>query len=129
MRPTVLQPTAGSVAMRGRGRRIAAACLGAAVLLLAACQAQPEFRPLSSEAPPPPTFVTVPTDPGCEAARAGYALGRPVARPLLEELLARTGSGSVRTSAAGEPPPAPADPKRLNLDVDAQGRITAARCG
>ena len=109
-----------------RGRR---AALLAASVLLAACQAQPEFRPLTSEVPPPPTFVTVPADPGCQAAQASYALGRPVAQPLLEELLSRTGSSTVRTAAAGEPLPAPADPKRLNVDVDPQGRIAGARCG
>ncbi len=121
------RPAAGSLSRRGR--RAVPALLGAACLLLAACQAQPEFRPLTSEVPPPPTFVTVPADPGCQAAQAGYAVGRPVAQALLEELLARTGSSSVRTSTAGEALPAPADPKRLTLDLDAQGRIAGARCG
>lgn len=105
------------------------AAAAAALLLLAACQAPPEFRPLTSEAPPPPTFVTVPADPGCQAAQAAYALGRPAAQPLREELLARTGSASVRTSTAGEALPTPADPKRLTLDLDAEGRIAGARCG
>jgi hypothetical protein len=118
-----------SVSGRRTAKSLAGAALLAAAVFLAGCQTQPEFRPLTSEVPPPPTFVTVPADPGCQATQASYALGRPVAQPLLEELLSRTGSSTVRTSAAGEPLPVPADPKRLNVEVDAQGRIAGARCG
>ena len=112
---------------RARGAMAAALC--AASLFIAGCQAQPEFRPLTSEAPPPPTFVTVPSEETCQAAQARYALGQALDPLLLEQMRTRTGSKSARTSAVGAPLPVPADPSRLNVDVDAQGRITAARCG
>jgi hypothetical protein len=112
-----------------RARGVMAAALCAASLFLAGCQAQPEFRPLTSEVPPPPTFATVPAEEACQAAQARYALGRPIDAPLLEEMRTRTGSKSARTSPAGTPLPAPADPARLNVDVDPQGLVVAARCG
>ncbi|MEJ1170599.1 I78 family peptidase inhibitor [Variovorax sp. CCNWLW235] len=112
---------------RARGAMAAALC--AAMLFIAGCQAQPEFRPLTSEAPPPPSFVTVPAEEACQAAQARYALGRPLTPPLLEEMRTRTGSKSARTSAAGTPLLVPADPARLNVDLDPQGLVVAARCG
>ena len=86
-----------------RARGVMAAALCAASLFLAGCQAQPEFRPLTSEVPPPPTFATVPAEEACQAAQARYALGRPIDAPLLEEMRTRTGSKSARTSPAGTP--------------------------
>jgi hypothetical protein len=112
---------------RARGAMAAALC--AASLFIAGCQAQPEFRPLTSEAPPPPSFVTVPAEEACQATQARYALGRPLTAPLLEEMRTRTGSKSARSAAAGTPLPAPADPARLNVDLDPQGLVVAARCG
>lgn len=103
--------------------------LCAALLLMAGCQARPEFRPLTSEAPPPPVFATVPADETCQAVQARYALGRSLDPLLLEEMRTRTGSRSARTSPAGTPLPTPADPARLNVDVDPQGLVVAARCG
>jgi hypothetical protein len=96
---------------------------------MAGCQAQPEFRPLTSEVLPPPTFVTVPAEEACQAAQARYALGRPLDPALLEEMRTRTGSKSARTSSTGTPLPTPADPARLNVDLDPQGLVVAARCG
>lgn len=106
-----------------------AAALCAAMLFVAGCQSKPEFRPLTSEAPPPPTFVTVPAEEACQAGQARYALGRPIDAPLLEEMRTRTGSKSARTAPAGTPLPPPADPARLNVDLDPQGLVVAARCG
>jgi hypothetical protein len=112
-----------------RARGFTAASLCAAALLMAGCQAPPEFRPLTSDAPPPPVFVTVPAEEACQAGQARYALGRPIDPPLLEEMRTRTGSRSARTAAAGTPLPAPGDPARLTVDVDPQGLMVAARCG
>jgi len=110
-------------------RGVVAAALCAASLFMAGCETRPQFRPLTSEAPPPPVFVTVTGDADCQVAQARYALGRAIDAPLLEEMRTRTGSKSARTSAVGAPLPAPADPGRLTVDVDPQGRITGARCG
>jgi hypothetical protein len=110
-------------------RGVMAAALCAASLFVAGCQTKPQFRPLTSEAPPPPVFVTVTGDADCQVNQARYALGRAIDAPLLEQVRNRTGSKSARTSAAGVPLPAPADPGRLTIDVDPQGRIIGARCG
>lgn len=123
----ISQPSGFISGTRARGAMSGAAC--AALLFISGCQSRPEFRPLSSEAPPPPTLVTVPAEEACQAVQAGYALGRPLNPPLLEEMRTRTGSRSARTSAAGTPLPAPADPARLNVDLDPQGLVVAARCG
>jgi hypothetical protein len=112
-----------------RARGAVAGALCATALFIAGCQSQPEFRPLTSEAPPPPTFVTVPAEEACQPAQARYALGRSLDPLLLEEMRTRTGSTSARTSPAGTPLPTPADPARLNVDVDPQGLVVAARCG
>jgi len=68
-------------------------------------------------------------DADCQVNQARYAMGRAIDAPLLEEMRNRTGSKTARTSAAGAPLPAPADPGRLTVDVDPQGRIIGARCG
>jgi hypothetical protein len=117
----------GFIFTHARGVMAAALCV--ASLFMAGCETKPRFRPLTSDAPPPPVFVTVTGDADCQVAQARYALGRAIDAPLLEEMRARTGSRSARTAPVGTPLPAPADPGRLNVDVDPQGRITGARCG
>jgi hypothetical protein len=126
-RRTGLQQPGFFLGVRTRGAMAGSAC--AALLLVAGCQTRPEFRPLTSDAPPPPVFVTVPADEVCQAVQARYALGRALDPALLEEMRTRTGSKSARTSPAGTPLPLPADPARLNVDVDPQGLVVAARCG
>ena len=110
-------------------RCVMTAALCAASLFVAGCQTKPQFRPLTSEAPPPPIFVAMTGDADCQVNQARYAMGRAIDAPLLEEMRNRTGSKTARTSAAGAPLPAPADPGRLTVDVDPQGRIIGARCG
>lgn len=110
-------------------RRVMAAALCAASLFICGCETRPQFRPLTSDAPPPPVFVTLSGEADCQVTQARYAFGRAIDAPLLEEMRNRTGSRSARTAPAGTPLPAPADPGRLNVDVDPQGRITGARCG
>jgi hypothetical protein len=110
-------------------RSVMAAALCAASLFTAGCETRPQFRPLTSEAPPPPVFVNVPREEACQVAQARYALGQALDSLLLEQMRTRTGSRSARTAPVGTPLPAPADPGRLTVDVDPQGRITGARCG
>ncbi|MDQ0572305.1 hypothetical protein QFZ42_004139 [Variovorax paradoxus] len=123
----ILQQSGFISSPRARGAMAGGLC--AATLFIAGCQAQPKFRPLTSEAPPPPVLVTVPAEEACQAGQARYALGRPFNPPLLEEMRTRTGSKSARSSAAGTPLPPPGDPARLTVDVDPQGLVVAARCG
>ena len=117
----------GFLLQHWRGALAAALC--AASLLTAGCETEPRFRPLTSDVPPPPVFVTVAGEADCQAAQARYALGRSADAPLLEEMRNRTGSRSARTGPAGAPLPMPADPGRLTIDLDAEGRIAGARCG
>ena len=110
-------------------RGVMAAALCAASLFIAGCQTKPQFRPLTSEAPPPPVFVALTGDADCQANQTRYALGRAIDAPLLEEMRNRTGSRSARTAPAGAPLAVPADPGRLTIDLDREGRIAGARCG
>ena len=77
-------------------RSVMAAALCALSLFIAGCQSRPQFRPLTSEAPPPPVFVAVNGDADCQVNQARYALGRAIDAPLLEQIRNRTGSRSAR---------------------------------
>ena len=96
------------------------------LLLLAACQSPNAPRPLGPDVPPPPQFVEVAHQ--CNAADSRFALGQVVTPALLEEARDRTGARSALTVKSGEAP-GPADPLRLLIQVDAQGKMNGARCG
>jgi hypothetical protein len=95
-------------------------------LVLAGCQTRGEVRPFSSEVPLPPTFAAAVEQ--CNGADARFALGQVMTQPLLEEARNRTGARQAITAKAGETP-APADPLRLIVEVDPQGKMVGARCG
>jgi hypothetical protein len=102
----------------------------AAVLLsmgfaLAGCQTRGDVRPFSSEVPPPPQFVAVSEK--CNANDARFALGQKITPPLLEDARGRVGARTAITAKPGEVPQ-PADPLRLIVEVDAQGKMVGARC-
>ena len=97
-----------------------------AALLLAACQAPSGPRPLGPDVPPPPQIVEAAYR--CNAGDSRFALGQVVTPALLEEARDRTGARSAVTVKAGENP-SPADPLRLLIQVDAQGKMDGARCG
>ncbi|HYP84308.1 hypothetical protein [Variovorax sp.] len=105
-------------------------CLGAvaAAAVLAGCQSvpPPSERPLGPEVPPPPQLVNV--APRCDATQARFALGQVVDMKLLEQARDRAGAHQGITARPGEAA-APADPLRLILEVDPQGRMVGARCG
>jgi len=110
---------------RGRpGRWLAAASFA---LLAAACQAPSSGpRPLGPDVPPPPQIVEAAYR--CNAADSRFALGQAITPALLEQARERTGARSAITVKAGEAP-SPADPLRLLIQVDAQGKMDGARCG
>jgi len=117
-----------------RGRFVRAASAGgvggAVVLLLAACQAPPPAsgpqRPFSPDVPPPPQLVSIQAR--CDASQSRFALGQVVDKALLEQARDRTGAHEAVSAQAGQAP-TPADPMRLILEVDAQGKMVGARCG
>ena len=99
-----------------------------ALAALAACQTRGTDRPFSSEVPPPPRFAEPAPDPACNASQARYALDQPINQALLEDMRKRSQASSARTTGVGDPP-LPNEAQRLLVEVNAQGRVTGARCG
>jgi len=107
-------------------RHLIRRCAGLAALALAACQSPSEPRPLGPDVPPPPQLAEMGHK--CVAAESRFALGQAVTPELLGEARDRTGARSAVSVTQGQIP-SPADPLRLILEVDAQGRMVGARCG
>lgn len=100
--------------------------LSSSVVLLAACQSPIAPRPLGPDVPPPPQIAD--TAYKCNAADSRFALGQTISPALLNEARDRTGARSAVMVKAGEAP-APADPLRLLIQVDSEGKMNGARCG
>lgn len=106
--------------------RLTVTMLALAAVLTTGCQTRGDVRPFSSEVPLPPTFASVTEQ--CNGAEARFALGQVMTQPLLEEARNRTGARQAITAKAGETP-TPANPLRLIVEVDPQGKMVGARCG
>jgi hypothetical protein len=65
----------------------------------------------------------------CNAAAAAYAVGQQATAALQSELITKTLAKTLRVVRPGEMVTQEFSSQRLNLDVDGNGRITAARCG
>ena len=111
---------------RSPARPLGRALLLLPLLALGACQFRGEHRPLSSEAPPPPTFIDPPAH--CTAARARFGLGRRITPPLLEELRMHSGARRARAVLPTDASQ-PHDAARLLVDIEPDGRVVAVRCG
>ena len=96
----------------------------AGAVLLSACAAPaPAPTPASaSAAPPEPVFQ-------CNADGARFAVGQPLSPQLEAAARVRAGAGTVRALKPGEVVTMELNGGRLNLDVDARGRVTDVRCG
>ncbi|MDQ0587255.1 putative lipoprotein YajG [Variovorax paradoxus] len=105
-----------------RTQSLLAAVAGA--ILLSACAAPaPAPAPASaSAAPPEPVFQ-------CNADGARFAVGQPLSPQLEAAARVRAGAGTVRALKPGEAVTMELNGGRLNLDVDARGRVTDVRCG
>ncbi|MCY7318684.1 MAG: starvation-inducible protein [Ramlibacter sp.] len=88
------------------------------LLLLAACAGVPASG--TSPSPGPGAI--------CNAADAQFAVGRTVDVALQEQARARSGARVVRTLRPGQVVTMEFSAERLNLDVDASGKVTAVRC-
>lgn|GEM_PF-1793833 len=110
------------------GRSLPALLALAALAALAGCQTRGTDRPLSSEVPPPPRFAEPPPELACNASLVRDALDQPINQGLLEDMRKRSQAASARTTGVGDPPP-PNEAQRLLVEVNAQGRVTGARCG
>ncbi|WP_431107672.1 I78 family peptidase inhibitor [Variovorax paradoxus] len=96
----------------------------AGAVLMTACAAPASTpAPAASAAPAPePVFQ-------CNADGARFAVGQPLSPQLEAAARVRAGAGTVRALKPGEAVTMELNGGRLNLDVDARGRVTDVRCG
>lgn len=96
-----------------------------AAALLTACSSSP-FGPSKSSAPEGPKPRPVQR---CDQAGAQWAVGKTNTEHTINEARQRAGAYMARVLRPGQPTTRELNPERLNLEVDATGRIIAARCG
>jgi hypothetical protein len=109
-------------------RQLAKVATLCAAATLAACAAPPPSeRPLGPQLPPPPEMVKV--ERRCDATQARFALGQAMNTTLMDQARDRTGADEAIRVQAGGNMPAPANPMRLIVEVDPQGKMVGARCG
>lgn len=89
-----------------------------APFLLAAC---------AQTAAPPPTASPAPG--ACQAGPASFAVGQVATPTVVAEAQRRAGAQRARVLRPGQAVTLEFDAGRLNLDVDAAGRVTRVRCG
>ncbi len=65
----------------------------------------------------------------CKAADAQFAVGQSADAALLEQARQRSGSRIARILRPGQMVTMEYSAERLNLDVDASGKVTSVRCG
>jgi uncharacterized lipoprotein YajG len=97
----------------------------AGAVLMTACATQnptPSAPPAATAPPPEPVFQ-------CNADGARFAVGQPLSPQLEAAARVRAGAGTVRALKPGEVVTMELNGGRLNLDVDARGRVTDVRCG
>lgn len=109
------------------GRHLSGMAALGLCLALAGCQSPPADRPLTSEVPEPPSFVTPPET--CQAPSVRFGLGLRITPQLLEEMRQRAGARMARTVLATEPVDQAQDMMRLNVQVEPTGRVVGAYCG
>jgi hypothetical protein len=94
----------------------------AGAALMAGCAA-PAPAPVPAPAPPPEPVYQ------CNADGARFAVGQPLTPQLEAAARVRSGAGVVRVLKPGDAATMELNGGRLNLDVDARGRVTDVRCG
>ena len=98
----------------------------ACAILLVACAAP---APAPTPAAPAPSAAAPEPVYQCNADGARFAVGQPLSPPLEAAARVRAGAGTVRALKPGEVVTMELNGGRLNLDVDARGRVTDVRCG
>ena len=110
--------------------------LGAA-LLVAGCSTFSPQGPASSSPPPaaskpapePIGKTTAPPGDICDAKPAQGVLGQQPTVKVIEQARVRSGARMARVLRPGQMVTKEFDQQRLNLELDASGKIIAARCG
>lgn len=108
-----------------------------AAVLMAGCSSlqQPSTAPGTTPevaAPAPPPAIGASTAPAgdiCKPQGAQWAVGKEPTIRVTEEARVRAGARMARVLRPGQMVTKELDQQRLNLDVDASGKIVAARCG
>ena len=98
----------------------------ACAILLVACAAP---APAPAPAAPAPSAAAPEPVYQCNADGARFAVGQPLSPQLEAAARVRAGAGTVRALKPGEAVTMELNGGRLNLDVDARGRVTDVRCG
>jgi uncharacterized membrane protein len=98
----------------------------ATAILLVACAAP---APAPTPAAPAPSAAAPEPVYQCNADGARFAVGQPLSPQLEAAARVRAGAGAVRALKPGEAVTMELNGGRLNLDVDARGRVTDVRCG
>lgn len=75
----------------------------------------------------PPTADAPPAT--CDAVRARWAIGQALDEPLMERARVDAGAAQARSLKPDQVVTMEFNADRLNLDVDADGTVTAVRCG
>jgi hypothetical protein len=65
----------------------------------------------------------------CNANAVQYAIGQDPSPSLIEALMRQSGAGTVRVLREGEGATRDFNSGRLNIQLDAAGRIASVRCG
>lgn len=96
-----------------------------AAVVLTACSSSP-FGPAKSSAPDSPKPRATQR---CDQAAAQWAVGKTNTEHTINEARQRAGAYMARVLRPGQVTTREFNAERLNLEVDATGRILAARCG
>lgn len=84
----------------------------------------------SAAAPPaPPAIDTASPEPECDASQVQGLVGQALDDAKAEQARTDASAKSVRVLEPGAVVTMEFDSKRLNIEVDAAGKITAVRCG
>lgn len=111
------------VANRMAGRMTGAAVLA---LVVAGCSS---MAPSGTTAVPPAGAGAAPVGGDCGAQGAQWAVGKMGTAKVVEEARVRAGARMARVLRPGQMITKEFDSQRLNLEVDATGKVVGARCG
>lgn len=100
------------------------ACVALSLAVLGGCSGVSRAPAASSPGAPAPPPVAQ-----CNAQAAQFAVGQNNTASVMESARARSGAQMARVLRPGQVTTREFNAQRLNLEVDASGRIIAARCG
>ena len=76
-----------------------------------------------------PRLATPPAMEGCDASDLNFLIGKVLDEALAARAKDATGASSVRVIRPGQMVTMDYVAERLNVEVDAAGKVTSARCG